>query len=267
MEKIKILREKTGAGMVDCKKALDETGGDIEKAVELLRKKGIAKAAKRGERETNEGIVLVETSDDNSEGFLLEINAETDFVVKNDKFQAYAKDLMIIFKEKKSASLEDLMAEAMAEGTAQEVLDNLSGTIGEKMAVKRIEYIKNEEGQVAPYSHMGGKIGVLVSFDSKVDEALAKDVAMHVAAAAPSYLNPEDVPMEEIEKEKEIYAEQLKKEGKPEEIIDKILVGKVKKYQEEVCLNKQEYIKDDKKKVEEVLGEAKIIKFVRFSLS
>lgn len=266
MEKIKLLREKTGAGMVECKKALDETGGDIEKAVEILRKKGIAKAAKRGERETNEGIVLVETNEDNTEGYAFEINAETDFVVKNDKFQAYAKELFEILKSKKPASLEELMAEPMSEGTAQETLDNLSGTIGEKMGVKGIEMLKSENGSVAAYSHMGGKIGVLVSFDKKIDNELAKDIAMHIAASSPKYIDPSEVPADETDKEKEIYKEQLLKEGKPENIIENILKGKIEKYYSEVCLLKQEFIKDDKKKIEDVLGDAKIEKFVRFSL-
>jgi len=265
MEKIKQLRELTGAGMVDCKKALDETQGDIEKAVEILRKKGIAKAAKRGERETNEGIVLVETNDDNTEGYMLEINAETDFVAKNEKFQTYANDLMAILKEKKSESKDALMQEKMQDVTAQEVLGTLSGTIGEKMAVKDIAFL-NDGAQVAAYSHLGGRIGVLVSFSAKIDETLAKDIAMHVAAASPKYLDPSEVPAEETDKEKDIYKEQLLKEGKPENIIDNILQGKINKYYEEVCLLKQEFIKDDKKKIEEVLGDAKILKFIRFSL-
>jgi elongation factor Ts len=266
MEKIKMGREKTGAGMVDCKKALDESGGDIEKAVEILRKKGIAKAAKRGEREASEGIILVEVNEDKNTGYLLQLNAETDFVAKNEKFQTYAADLMKIIVEKKPASLEELMSNPMEAGTAQETLDNLSGTIGEKMTVKNFEIMESLGGTVSGYTHSNGRIGVLVSFDKKVEEELARDIAMHIAAANPKYLSPEEVPAVEIEKEKEIYVEQLKKEGKPEAIMNKIIEGKVAKYFEEVCLLKQEYIKDDKKKIENILQGAKIQKFSRYFL-
>lgn len=266
MEKIKQLREKTGAGMVDCKKALDETGGDIEKAVEILRKKGIAKAAKRGEREASEGVIKVEANEAGTEGYILEINAETDFVAKNDKFQGYADALIAKIMETKPATMDELLAIKLADGPAGEVLANLSGTIGEKMAVKDFAILSSEAGTVSAYSHMGGRIGVLVEFDKKVEPELARDIAMHVAASAPKYLNPEEVPAEETDKEKEIYKEQLLKEGKPENIIDNILKGKIEKYYSEVCLNKQEFIKDDKQKIEQVLGDAKIVKYLRYSL-
>jgi elongation factor Ts len=266
MEKIKLLREKTGAGMVDCKKALEESGGDIDKAIEYLRKKGIAKAAKRGEREVSEGVVRVKLSADGNEAYILEVNAETDFVAKNERFQNYADELMALIETKKPADMAELMSLPMSVGTALETLGTLSGTIGEKLVVKGFAILSAGEGSVAAYSHAGGRIGVLVQFDQKVESELARNIAMHIAASAPKYINPEEVPAAELDKEKEIYAEQLRKEGKPEEMIEKIMGGKVAKYYEEVCLVKQEYIMEDKKKVEAVLGSAKVTKFVRFSL-
>ncbi len=271
MEKIKQLRNKTGAGIADCKKALDEADGDIEKAVELLRKKGIAKAAKRGDREASEGIIKVDVNADNNEGYILEINSETDFVARNEKFQNLADKILEIVKTEKPSDLEELMGADMESGSVKENLETLSGTIGEKLDVKKFD-ILSSSGIVAAYSHMGGRIGVLAALSNGRDEALprlrdlARDIAMHIAAANPKYISPEDVPEEEINKEKEIYAEQLKKEGKPDNIIEKILEGKINKYFEEVCLIKQEYIKDDKKKVEDVLGDVKIEKFIRYSL-
>lgn len=265
MEKIKQLREKTGAGMVDCKKALDETSGDIEKAVEILRKKGIAKAAKRGDREAAEGIIKIAVNDDNSEAYIIEINAETDFVAKNEKFQAFASQVLEIIKNSKPDSLDALLELKIGDLSVNDALNNLSGVIGEKLAIKKFDILKSE-GTVAAYSHLGGKIGVLTALDKKDESALAYDMAMQIAAASPKYLKPEDIPQDEIDKEKEIYKEQLLKEGKPENIIEKIMEGKINKYFEEICLIKQEYIKDDKKKVSDVLGDIKIEKYIRYSL-
>lgn len=265
MEKLKELREKTGAGMVDCKKALDETNGDIEKAVELLRKKGIAKAAKRGDRETSEGIVLVATNDDNSEGYIVEFNSETDFVARNEKFQAFTNDVMEVLKAEKPADWDALMSLKLNAVSLKDTVDNLSGVIGEKLDVAKFEIIKTE-GTVAAYSHMGGRIGVLVEIDKPGMKDMGVDIAMQVAAAEPKFINPEDVDEALIAKEKEVYKEQLLKEGKPENIIENIIEGKIKKYYTEICLAKQEFIKDDKKSVEEILDGAKILKFVRYSL-
>lgn len=264
MEQIKKLREMTGAGMVDCKKALDETGGDIEKAIEILRKKGIAKAAKRTDRETNEGIVKLAINEEGNEGYILELNSETDFVSRNDKFQSFADELLTLMKDKKPANLDELLAISTATGTVKENLDNLSGTIGEKMEVKRMEILKAPT--VAAYSHLGGKIGVLVALDQPDKSELAQEIAMQVAAANPKYLKPKEVATVELDKEKEIYREQLIKEGKPEAMINKILEGKVAKYYSEVCLVEQEFIKDDKKKVKDILAGAQILAFVRYNL-
>ncbi len=264
MELIKKLRERTGAGMVDCKQALDEANGDLEKAVEILRKKGIAKAAKREGRETSQGLVKVAVNAENTKGYVLELNSETDFVARNSDFQAFGEKVMALIQEKEPVDLEALLALPLADGTVKDALDHLSGVIGEKLGIKRFAILSG--ATVGAYSHAGGSIGVLVSLDQPGQAELAREVAMQVAASNPRCVAPEDVPAEELEKEKEVYREQLKKEGKPEEMIEKILMGKVNKYYEEVCLLKQEYIKDDKQKIEQILKGAKIGKFIRFSL-
>ncbi len=264
MEQIKALREKTGAGMVDCKKALEEAGGDLDKAVEILRKKGIAKAAKRTDRETSEGLVLVGVNDDHTEGYILEVDSETDFVSRNEKFQDFAKATLELVKTQKPADLEALFALSIDGLSVKDTLDNLSGTIGEKLGIKGFAILNG--ATVSSYSHLGGKIGVLVALSEAGKSELATDIAMQVAASNPKYLSPEEVPAEEINKEKEIYREQLVKEGKPEQMIEKISEGKVNKYYSEVCLLKQEFIKDDKQTVEGILKGTKIEKFIRFSL-
>lgn len=265
LDQIKALREKCGAGMVDCKKALEEAEGDIEKAVEILRKKGIAKAAKRGEREAHEGIIKIGVNEELAEGYMVELNSETDFVARNEKFQNFADEILNIIKSEKPKNLEELEASKMSDGlNLKDSLANLSGTIGEKLVIKRFDILSG--GTVAAYSHAGGRIGVLVSIDKADQKDLAMDMAMQVAAANPKCINPEEVDAEEIDKEKEISREELKNEGKPDEIIEKILGGKINKYFEDICLTQQEYIKDDKKKVKDVLGDAKVEKFIRYSL-
>ncbi len=264
MESFKKLREMTGAGMVDCKKDLDEANGDLEKAVEILRKKGIAKAAKRTDRETNEGIVVISVNETATEGYMVEVNSETDFVSRNDKFQAFTKQILELVKTVKPAGLEELLALPFEGVTVKETLETLSGVIGEKLDIKRMAIITGET--VAAYSHLGGRMGVLVALDQAGKSEIAMDVAMQVAAANPKYLVPAEVTTEELDKEKEIARELLLKEGKPAEMVDKILEGKMGKYYSDVCLTEQEYIKDDKKKVKDILGGATITKFVRFSL-
>jgi len=265
MEKLKLLRDKTGAGMVDCQKALAEAGGDIDQAVEILRKKGIAKAVKRSEREAGEGVVKVALSGDAKTGYIVEINAETDFAVRSEKFQEFAEKVMRLVREKQPKDLAELMSLNIDGGAVKENLDSLSGVIGEKLDVKRYDLLKSA-GTVAVYSHLGGKIGVLVALDKEGQSDIAYDLAMQIAAANPKYIRPEDVAADELAKEKEIYREQLLKEGKPENMIEKIMPGKLAKFYEEVCLIKQEYIKDDSKKVEDILGEVKVEKFIRYSL-
>jgi len=254
----------TGAGMVDCKKALEESGNDLNKAVEILRKKGISKAAKRTDRETNEGVIKVAVNEAGTEGYILELDSETDFVSRNEKFQSFADGVLELIKAQKPADLAALSALSYEGATVAESLAALSGTIGEKMELKRFAIVAG--GTVAAYSHLGGRIGVLVALDAAGQAELAADVAMQVAAANPKYLVPSEVDPTEMDKEKEIYKAQLLKEGKPEAMVDKIVEGKMSKFYAEVCLVEQEYIKDDKKKVKDILGGANILKFVRYAL-
>ncbi len=266
MELIKQLRDRTGAGIVDCKNALAEAGNDLEKAIEILRKKGIAKAAKRGDREATQGLIKVSVNAAASEGYIFEMNAETDFVVRNDNFRAMADQIMKAIAASSPATSEEVMALKLDDGNSvEENLSHLSGVIGEKIGLGRYAKVASQ-GTVGAYAHPQGNIGVLVALDKVGEAELARDVAMHVAAANPRYLKPEDVDAAELEKEKDIYREQLLKEGKPAEMIEKILMGKVNKYYEEVCLIKQEYIKDDKKKVEDILNGVTVESFVRYSL-
>jgi elongation factor Ts len=256
MENIKKLREQTGAGIVDCKKALEESGGDIESAVEILRKKGISKAAKRSDKEANEGVIKVDVNSDGNEGYILQINSETDFVAKNEEFQKMANDIMEMIKENKPQDMEELLNSTMDGVTVREKVDNLSGIIKEKIVLNKYDIL--QAPTVGCYSHMSGTIGVLVGVDTAGKDELAKDLAMHIAASNPQYIKPEDVPPEELEKEKNIHREQLKEENKPEEIIERIIEGKMNKYYEENCLLKQEFIKDEEKKIEDLLEEVKI---------
>jgi len=264
MELIKKLRERSGAGMADCKKALDEAGNDLEKALEILRKKGIAKAAKREGHEAEEGVIKLAVNEAGNEGYMVEVNAETDFVARNEKFQTFAGAILDLIKRSKPANLDTLLAMPLKNGSVKESLDELSGTIGEKMVIKNFAIVSG--GSVAGYSHQGGKIGVLVALDQPGKNDLAMDIAMQVAAANPLYIEPAEVPQAEINKEKEIEKEVLAKENKPANMLEKILEGKINKYFESVCLVKQEYIKNDKQKVCQLLGNIKVTKFVRFSL-
>ncbi len=264
MELIKQLRERSGAGMMDCKKALDEAGDDLEKALEFLRKKGIAKAAKREGREAKEGCIQLSVNQGGTEAYIVEVNAETDFVARNEKFQNFARAVLDLIICSKPADMESLLALKLAHGTVKEDLDALSGTIGEKLAIKNFNIVTG--ASVAAYSHMGGKLGVLVALDTAGKQDLAMDMAMQIAAANPKYIDPSEVPQDQIDKEKEIEREVLAKENKPAAMLEKILEGKINKFFEAVCLVKQEYIKDDKKKVEQILGGIKVLKFVRYSL-
>ena len=264
MEEIKKLREATGAGMVECKKALDEAAGDLDKAIEILRKKGIAKAAKRSDRQANEGVIKMKINTEQKKAYILELNSETDFVARNETFQDFAERLIEIASSNNIDNLDDLHNFSMEKGSVLENLENLSGTIGEKIVVSKLNSISGES--LALYSHMNGKIGVIIALDQSDKEDLALEIAMHVAASNPKYLTRDEIPSEEIEKEKDIYKEQLLKEGKPEEIIDKIIMGKIVKYYSEVCLVDQEFIKDDKLKISDILKDTKILSFIRYSL-
>jgi len=265
MEMIKNLREQSGAGIVDCKTALTESNGDLTVAMEILRKKGIAKAGKRAEREASQGVIKAWVSPDQQRGHLIELRAETDFVARNEQFQNLADNILQILADCQPATLAELLALPLGNQTVGEAVDNMSGIIGEKIVLSDCATLISQ-GTVAAYLHAGGSIGVLVAINKSEMSEIAKDIAMQIAANNPKYLTPDQVPAIEIDKEKEIYREQLSREGKPAEMIEKILDGKVSRYFTEVCLVKQEFIKDEKQTIEQVLGGAIIEGYYRFKL-
>ncbi|MCH9631177.1 MAG: Elongation factor Ts [Chlamydiia bacterium] len=240
---VKQLRQRTGVGMSKCKAALDEAGGDLDKAIAILRKAGAASAVKKSAREANEGLVCFKESDDKIA--YVEVNAETDFVVKNEKFQAFVEEMTSAVLNSQPDSLESLMGEKAANGhTNEENRVELVQAIGENIQVRRfVVFDKAKDCSYGLYRHLGGKIACFaeVKGSSSVQE-LAKDIAMHVAADAPDFLKPEDIPADVIEKEKEIARGQVK--NKPPEIVEKILVGKIKAFSDQVCLLGQKFIKD-----------------------
>ena len=266
-QQVKSLREKTGAGMMDCKKVLTETNGDMDKAIELLRERGIAKAAKKSDRVAAEGIVAACVSDDKKVGAVVEVNAETDFVAKNDEFKAFVSDVVKQIVEKNPKDVEELLEQkSIAENdkTVSEVLTNKIATIGENISIRRFKRFESD-GMVESYIHGDGKIGVLVNMKNP-DEELGKDICMQIAAAKPEYLDENNVPKEVVEKETEIMRAQVINEGKPENIADKIVQGKLKKFYSEVCLLDQEFVKDSDIKVRKLLENKNndVTEFVRF---
>lgn len=268
---VKELREKTGCGMMDCKKALTESDGDMEKAMELLREKGLAAATKKAGRIAAEGIVSSYTSDDASVGAIIEVNSETDFVGKNADFKAFVGNLAKIVAENNPADLEALNALKYDDTkTVEEELREKILTIGENMKIRRFARF---EGNVVTYIHGEGRIGVMVKVEGNLTDeakAAAKDAAMQIAAMNPLYLDKTTVPSEDLEKEKHIILAQMKEDpknaGKPENILEKMLTGKVNKFYELNCLNQQEFVKDSNYKVEKYLAEKgiKLVDFVRF---
>lgn len=252
------LRAKTGAGMMDCKKALTEAGGDIEQAVDILRKKGLSAAAKKAGRAAAEGMVVA--AGDGHRGTLVEVNAETDFVAKNDAFQSFAAGVAQAALETAPKDLESLMATSFP-GSERNVADEQThqiATIGENINVRRFARFENASGVVASYIHGAGKIGVLVELgceggDDERIAALAHQVAMHVAAANPQYLKREEVPAEVTAKEKDIMRVKAKESGKPENIIEKIIEGQLNKFFGEVCLLEQAFVVDPDRKVGKVV--------------
>ena len=273
---VKALREKTGCGMMDCKKALVQADGDMDKAIDFLREQGLAKQAKKASRIAAEGVAYATTSDDNSVGVVIEVNAETDFVAKNDSFMEFVKACAATVIEQNPADVEALLAlqAAGSDKTVAELLQEKVLTIGENIQIRRFERM---EGACVAYVHAGGKIGVLVNFNTDLVAkpefiAYGKDVAMQIAALNTPYLTRDDVPAEVIDHEKEVMRQQVINEGKPEAIADKIVMGKINKYYKENCLVDQEFVKDNKLTVaqytkntaKELGGNIDIVKFVRF---
>ena len=265
---IKELRERTGAGMLDCKKALEENGGDIEKAIDWLREKGIAKAAKKSGRVAAEGLVFAAVSADRKKGAILEFNSETDFVAKNDEFKTFGEKLVQLSLEHDLTSEDELKAFELEGKKVEDNLTELIAKIGENMNIRRLKLVSTD-GFIETYIHLGGKIGVLLNVSGEATpENLekAKGVAMHVAAMDPKYLNSEQVTADDLEREKEIARHQLQQEGKPENIIEKILEGKMRKFYEENCLINQKYVRDDSVTIEKFIAPSSIISFDRFKV-
>ncbi len=245
-QSVKNLREITGAGMMECKKALTESNGDADAAIEYLRKQGLKASAKKADRIATEGVIAINLSADGKAAVITEVNCETDFVARGDEFIQLASDVAGLVLEKSPADEAALLALTSGSETLADRITNLVAKIGEKMTVRRFERVTAKDGQkLGQYIHMGNKIGVVVLLSGgKADEALARDVAMHVAAIDPRYLSPSDIPAEIMAKEKEIALELLKSSGKPPEMLEKIVGGKVAKVTGEMCLNEQLFIKD-----------------------
>ena len=264
---VKDLREKTGAGMMDCKKALTETNGDMEKAIEYLREKGITKAAKKSSRIAAEGLVLAYVSEDNKVGAAIEVNSETDFVAKNEEFRTFVQALAKQVAINNPADVEALLNEEYIEEAGKkvsEVLTDKVAKIGENMNIRRFVRFETTDGLVESYIHGNGKIAVLVNMKN-ADTELAKDICMQVAAARPEFLDEASVPAERLAKEMEILKAQAMNEGKPEAIAEKVVQGRIGKFYSEICLVDQEFVKNPDMKISDLLKSknAEIIEFAR----
>ena len=274
---VKELRERTGCGMMDCKKALTETDGDFDKAIEYLREKGLAAATKKAGRIAADGMVFSTVDKENKIGVVVEVNSETDFVAKNEMFREFVADVAAVVAKENPATVEELLTKAMPNGdTVEAALQEKILVIGENLKIRRfVRY----EGPCVAYIHAGGTHGVLVNFEVS-DEIFAKpefevyghDIAMQIAAANPTYLNKAEVPAEVLEKEKEILTQQAINEGKPAAIAEKMVAGRIAKYYKENCLVEQAFVKDDKQTItaytnataKELGGDIKIVAFTRF---
>ena len=268
---VKELRERTGAGMMDCKKALMENDGDIDKAIDYLREKGIAKAVKKAGRIAAEGLIFDAVSADHKRAVLIEFNSETDFVAKNVEFKEFGKKLAEIAITNNVKTIEALNeAEIEAGKTVAQAVTDLIAKIGENMNIRRIHETEAKDGFVATYSHLGGKLGVIVELSGEATEAnitKARDIAMHVAAMDPKYLNSSEVTTADLEHEKEIARKQLEAEGKPAQIIEKILVGKMNKFYEENCLVDQIYVRaENKETVAKFAAPSTVLSFARYKV-
>ena len=264
---VKELRERTGAGMMDCKKALQQTDGNIEAAIDYLRENGIAKAAKKADRIAAEGLSYIEVK--GNKAVILEINSETDFVAKNEKFVALVKNVADAILAAEPKTLEEALQVEAQGGTVEAVINEGIATIGEKLSLRRFEVVsKTDSDAFGAYSHMGGRIGVLTLVEGSTDEEAAKDVAMHIAALAPRYLDESEVPADVLEHEKKVLTEQALNEGKPANIVEKMIVGRINKFLEEITVVKQKFVKDDSLTVEKFVASkgGKLAKFVRYEV-
>ena len=259
-ETVKNLREKTGAGMMDCKRALEATAGDMEKAIEYLRKRGAATAEKRADRVANQGIVVTKVGEGGKLGVIVEINSETDFVARSQDFIQFANDVTAIVEQKRPTSIDELMSLPYGQGRkVSDALSDLTGKIGEKIAIKRFDIIVAQDSVIEAYTHMGSKIGVLVELGTATKSAeaktVARDVAMQAAAMNPGVVHRDHVAKDVIDHELDIYRQQAKNEGKPDPVIERIATGRLEKYFQEVVLLEQSFIKDASKSIKDVLQE------------
>ena len=267
------LRQKTSSGMMECKKALTESHGDLEKAVEILRLKGQLSAAKRADRSATEGFMATKVSADNKKAALIQLNCETDFVSRNENFQAFANQVADLVLSSGVENLDQLLAATLGSQNVSDALTQLNATIGEKIESGQAAFRSAPTGYIQPYIHAGSRLGVLLVLDqaSAADTEIVKDLAMQIAAASPLYVGPENVPAELKAKELGFIREQLKTEGKPEAMLAKIAEGKINKYYTDICLLKQAFVKNPDMSVEKHLGAAapkvKVADFVRFAIS
>jgi len=265
---VKELREKTGAGMMDCKKALTETNGDMEKALDFLREKGIASAAKKADRIAAEGSTFILS--EGNEAVILEVNAETDFVAKNENFQILVKELAEHLLANKPATVEEALEQNMSTGqSVGEYVNEAIAKIGEKITLRRFEVkTKSDNGAFGEYLHMGGRISVLTVLEGTTDANVAKDVAMHIAAINPKYISRDEVSAEETERERQVLTQQALNEGKPEKIVAKMVEGRLGKFFEDICLLDQSFVKNPDQKVRQFVESngAKVAEFVRFEV-
>ncbi|CEN21428.1 translation elongation factor Ts [Paraclostridium sordellii] len=274
---VKELRETTGAGMMDCKKALQEAEGNMERAIDLLREKGLSKAAKKSDRIAAEGLVAIEINNDNTVGTIVEINSETDFVAKNEDFKTFVKDVAEMALATEKEDVAGLLTESHREGVLSEVLNNRIATIGEKLDIRRFAKISTN-GQVAGYIHGGGKIGVLVELETEARDAevlaMGRDIAMQVAAMNPKYVSKDDVDPEYIAHETEILTQQALNEGKPANIVEKMIKGRLEKQLKEVCLVEQAFVKNPDLTIKQLVADVakkvgsdiKVARVVRFEV-
>ncbi|MCU9612077.1 translation elongation factor Ts [Caldibacillus lycopersici] len=265
---VKELREKTGAGMMDCKKALTETDGDMDKAIDYLREKGIAKAAKKADRIAAEGITYILT--EGNDAVILEVNSETDFVAKNEGFTTLVSELAKHLLKNKPATVEEATEQTMDNGVkVSEHINSAIAKIGEKLTLRRFTVVtKGDNDAFGAYKHLGGRISVLTLLEGTTDESVAKDVAMHIAALNPKYVSRDQVSQDEVEREKEVLKQQALNEGKPEAIVEKMVVGRLGKFYEEICLLDQSFVKNPDQKVGQFVKShnATVKSFVRYEV-
>lgn len=264
---VKQLREKTGAGMMDCKNALTETGGDIDKAIDLLREKGIAKAAKKADRIAAEGLTYVEVQ--GNKAAIVEVNSETDFVSKNETFKKLVAEVAKHIITNSPKTVEEALGQAYEAATLENYINTQVAKLGEKLSLRRFEIIEKTDSEVfGAYLHMGGRIGVLTVVAGTKEEEVAKDVAMHVAAINPLYVSRDQVSQEEVTREREVLTQQALNEGKPEKIVAKMVEGRLSKFFEDVCLLDQPFVKDGDQKVGKYVASkgTSVLSFIRYEV-